>query len=325
MIKWLVKETNRYQILTEAAFLIVEGTFPLRNDGPGLVHDEIVVGRTAVTVLPSYTGQTDTLASVGITATANSKLCVAATLLAAIRAEVPEAIQTPLAFLSRHSGLAGTLASQEVALRELTGLATLTGQTPVRSVLVKSPVVSLALITPRTPNPGQTETLPSLVITLLGPIRIAVTRPAVLQSDGVTEEPRLAPLAVLARSVMETELTHPRHSVTSSRVREVDITITLTGLTEAPGNLWLSEVSWTTVLTSVSTVVWLTDTLLSHCGRSGRDITGDGKTEQNINQYEKQINPETHMLSGRGQGQGWQASGLPEVASPKYPGAHCSQ
>ena len=35
------------------------------------------------------------------------------------------------------------------------------------------------------------------------------------------------------------------------------------------------------MLTSVSTVVWLTDTLLAHCGRSGRDITGDGKTEQN--------------------------------------------
>ena len=151
-------------------------TFPHWYRGPGLVHDEVVVGRTAVTVLARHPGQADTLASLRITTPANSKLCVTAAPLTALRSEVPEPVETPLALLSRHSGLALTLTGEEVALGELTGLATLAGQAAVRSVLVKSPVIRLALVTPRTLHPGQTETLASLVITLSGPVRVTVTR-----------------------------------------------------------------------------------------------------------------------------------------------------
>ena len=268
-------------LLTEAALLIVEMMFPLWYGGPGLVHDEVVVGRTAVTVLASHPGQTNTLASAGITATANSKLCVAATLLAAIWSEVPEAIETSLALLSRHAGLAGALAGDEVALGELTGLAAAAGQTAVRSVLVKAPVVRLALVTPGPLHPGQTPTLPSLVVTVLSPVQVAVARPAVLQSDGVTVEPGLAPLAVVARSVTETELTQPRHSVTAIRVLRIDVIVTLTGLAGTPRCLRLTEVSRPTVLTLLSHVVRLTLTHLPHRGRSGGDVTGESKTEGN--------------------------------------------
>ena len=124
------------------------------------------------------------------------------------------------------------------------------------------------------------ETLTSLVIALLGPVRITVTRPAVLQSDGVTVEPGLAPLAVVARSVMKTELTQPRHSVTASRVLRIDVPVTLTCLAGAPGSLRLAEVSRATVLTSLSHVVWLALTDLAHSRRSGWDVTGESKTEQ---------------------------------------------
>ena len=209
--------------------------FPVWFFGSGLVHDEVVVGRTAVTVLSRHPGQTDTLASLGVTTSANSKLCVTAAFLTTVRSEVPEPVETSLALLSRHSGLALTLTGEEVALGELTGLATLAGQAAVRSVLVKSPVVSLALVAPRSLHPGQTPTLPSLVVALSGPVHVAVTRLAVLQSDGVTVEPGLTPLAVVTRSVVETELTHPRDSVTSCRVQEVNVTITLTRLADAPG------------------------------------------------------------------------------------------
>ena len=256
-------------------------TFPLWLLGPGLVHDEVVVGRTAVAVLSRHPGQTDTLTRLGITTTADSKLRVTAALLTAPGSEVPEAVETPLALLSRHARLALTLTSEEVTLGELTGLATLAGQAAVRSVLVEAPVVGLALVAPGSLHPGQTTALSSLVVAVSRPVHVAVTRPAVLQTDGVTVEPRLAPLAVVARSVVETELTHPRHSVTGCGVQEVDVTIALTRLAEAPGNLRLAKVSRAAVLTSVSTVVFLTNTLLAHGGRSGRDIAGDGETEQN--------------------------------------------
>ena len=254
--------------------------FPLRNGCPGLVHDEVVVRRAAVAVLARHPGQTDTLAGQWVTTSAYSELCVAAAPLTALRPEVPEPVETPLALLPRHSGLAGALAGDEVALGELTGLAALAGQTAVRSVLVKAPVVSLALVTPGPLHPGQTPTLPSLVVTVLSPVQVAVTRPAVLQSDGVTVEPGLAPLAVVARSVMETELTQPRHSVTASRVLRIDVPVTLTGLAGAPGSLRLAEVSRATVLTSLSHVVWLALTDLAHSRRSGWDVTGESKTEQ---------------------------------------------
>ena len=255
--------------------------FPGWNGGPGLVHDEVVVGGTAVAVLARHPGQTDTLASLGITTPANSKLCVTAAPLTALRSEVPEAIETPLALLSRHSGLAGALAGDEVALGELTGLAALTGQTAVRSVLVKAPVVSLALVTPGSLHPGQTPTLPSSVVAILRAVQVTVTRPAVLQSDGVTVEPRLAPLAVVARSVPETELTQARHSVTGIRVLRIDVIVALTWLAETAGCLRLAKVSWATVLTLLSHVVRLTLTHLAHRGRSGGDVTGDGKTREN--------------------------------------------
>ena len=243
--------------------------FPLWFFGSGLVHDEVVVGRTAVTVLARHPGQADTLTSLGVTSSAYCKLRVTAALLTAVRSEVPEPVETPLALLSRHSGLAVALAGEEVALGELTGLATLAGQAAVRSVLVKSPVIRLALVTPRTLHPGETPALPSLVVTLCRPVTLTVTGPAVLQSDGVTVEPRLAPLAVVARSVMETELTQPRHSVTASRVLRIDVPVTLTGMAGAPGSLRLAEVSRATVLTSLSHVVWLALTDLAHSRRSG--------------------------------------------------------
>ena len=273
--------TKKTKRLTEAAFFIVEVMFPLRNGCPGLVHDEVVVRRAAVAVLARHPGQTDTLPGLWVTTSANGKLRVAATPLTALRPEVPEPVETSLALLSRHAGLAGALAGDEVALGKLTGLAAAAGQTAVRPVLVKAPVVSLALVTAGPLHPGQTATLPSLVITLTRPVQVAVTRPAVLQSDGVTVEPRLAPLAVVARSVPETELTQARHSVTGIRVLRIDVIVALTGLAETAGCLRLAKVSWATVLTLLSHVVRLTLTNLSHRGRSGWDVAGDGKTREN--------------------------------------------
>lgn len=48
-----------------------------------------------------------------------------------------------------------------------------------------------------------------------------------------------------------------------------------------------------------------------HTGRGGRELRGSVRA---------------HWFSGSewGQAQGWQSSGVPTVASPKNPGAHCS-
>ena len=137
-------------ILTEAAFFIVEVMFPLRNGCPGLVHDEVVVGRTAIAILARDSGEADTLPSQGVTPSAYSKLCVTPASLTPVRPEVPEAVQTSLTLLAGDSRLAGTLACLEVTLGVLAGLGTLTGQKAVRSVLIKAPVVGLALVTPLT-------------------------------------------------------------------------------------------------------------------------------------------------------------------------------
>ena len=165
--------------------------FPLRNGCPGLVHDEVVVRRAAVAVLARHPGQTDTLAGQWVTTSAYGELCVAAAPLTALRPEVPEPVETPLALLPRHSGLAGALAGDEVALGELTGLATLARQTAVRSVLVEAPMIRLTLVTPHTLHTGQTPALSSPVVTLRSPVQVTVAGPAVLLVDGVTKEPRL--------------------------------------------------------------------------------------------------------------------------------------
>ena len=177
--------------LTEAAFFIIERIFPHWLDGAGLVHDEVMIGRTSIAVLSGYTGEADTLTSLGVTSSAYCKLRVTAAPLTPVRPEVPESVQTSLALLARHSGLTGTLASGEVALGELTGLATLARQTAVRSVLVEAPMIRLTLVTPHTFYPGQTPALSSPVVTLRSPVQVTVAGPAVLLVDGVTKEPRL--------------------------------------------------------------------------------------------------------------------------------------
>ena len=177
--------------LTEAALFVVKRIFPHWLDGAGLVHDEVVVGRTAVTVLSRHPGKTDALPGQWITSSSDGELRVTATLLTAVRSEVPEPVETSLALLAGDARLAGTLAGGLVTLRELTGLATVAGQTAVRPVLVEAPVVDLTLVTADSLHSRETETLARPVVTLPGPVQVTVTRLAVVADQGVPEEPGL--------------------------------------------------------------------------------------------------------------------------------------
>ena len=150
-----------------------------------------MVGRTAVTVLSCHPGQTDALPGQRITSSSDGELRVTATLLAAVRSEVPVPVETSLALLTGDTRLAGTLPGGLVALRELAGLATVAGQTAVRPVLVEAPVVDLTLVTADALHSRETETLARPVVTLPGPVQVTVTRLAVVADQGVPEEPGL--------------------------------------------------------------------------------------------------------------------------------------
>ena len=66
----------------------------------------------------------------------------------------------------------GALASLEVTLSVLRGLATPALQTPSLTMEAEAPVVSLALVTPGPHHPRETLTLAIIVVTLTSPLSV---------------------------------------------------------------------------------------------------------------------------------------------------------
>ena len=100
------------------------------------------------------------------------------------------------------------------------------------------------------------------MITFCSSLPVTVTNLTVLGIDSVSKEPGLTSLAAISSGVVQTQLTQSSNSVTGLMICHVNVSIALTGLTEAIISIWFSKISWTTSLASVSNIVWFTFTEL---------------------------------------------------------------